>query len=233
MRISKEQRKENILAVFKAMIQLSNDQGFDAITMKAIAKAAGIGEATIYNYFPKKEMLLTGYFDWSLDEALFITQQEPLAELSFTEIFHTLIENHLEILNPAKGFFSESVKALFVNPISLAQTSLSATKSKHSQFLNEQLEKSIEHGTYTAPPFKDFMVSLMWDYHVGVLYYWMKDEEPASLRTTELIDLSMKVLDELLRSDLFNKIYGVAHFLFKEHLLNKLLSSRGGHLDGQ
>ncbi|MBO9668251.1 MAG: TetR/AcrR family transcriptional regulator, partial [Bdellovibrio sp.] len=63
MRISKEQRQKNIEAVFKSVIKLSSRSDFDSLTMKAIAKEAKIGEATIYNYFPKKESLLTGYLD--------------------------------------------------------------------------------------------------------------------------------------------------------------------------
>jgi AcrR family transcriptional regulator len=31
--------------------------------MKAIARRAGVGDATIYNYFPSKEKLLYGYFE--------------------------------------------------------------------------------------------------------------------------------------------------------------------------
>ncbi|MNY50732.1 hypothetical protein D3C86_1862610 [compost metagenome] len=75
-----------------------------------------------------------------------------------------------------------------------------------------------------APPFQEFLLALLWDFHIGILYYWLQDEDKASMRTTELVDLSMKVFEELLRSDLFNKVYSVAHFLFKEHILNKMLN---------
>ncbi|MCB9072771.1 MAG: TetR/AcrR family transcriptional regulator [Bdellovibrionaceae bacterium] len=227
MKISKKQRKENIEAVFKAVIKLSKDRGFDSLTMKSIAKEAGIGEATIYNYFPKKETLISGYFDWSIEEAINRTQKEPLKEMSFTDIFHTLIENHLEVLTPAKSFFADSVQSLFTSPISLANTSLASIKNKHSLFLADEFSKSVAKGDFPQPPFKDFLVSLMWDYHIGVLYYWLKDSSKSSLRTTEFIALSMKVFEELLGSDLFNKIYAVAHFLFKEHVLNKLLNPKG------
>ncbi|MEO0334886.1 MAG: hypothetical protein AAF202_00720, partial [Pseudomonadota bacterium] len=85
---------------------------------------------------------------------------------------------------------------------------------------------------FKQPPFQDFLVSLVWDYHIGTLYYWLKDDSESSMRTTELISLSMGVFDEILKSDLFNKIYSVAHFLFKEHVLNQLLNPRGVRVEG-
>lgn len=227
MRISKEQKQENIRSVFQAVIKLSKDSGFDSLTMKAIAKEAGIGEATIYNYFPKKENLITGYLDWSVEEAISKTQEDPLDDMTLTDIFHSFLENHIEILTPAKSFFADSVQTLFVNPISLANTNVATTKGKHRDFIEKEFMKSVESGDFPSPPFKDFLLSLMWDYHIGVLYYWLKDDGKDSMRTTELIDLSLKVLQELLKSDLFNKVYAVAHFLFKEHILNKLLNPRG------
>lgn len=231
MRISKEQRRKNIESVYQAVIQLSENKGFDALTMKAIAKEAGIGEATIYNYFPKKENLISGYLDWSFKLAIEKTKSEPLEEMNFSETFHTLLENHIEILSSGKGFFSESIQSLFVSPISLAHTAVGETKIAHKEFLGAQLEQAIFKGDFPEPPFKDFLVSLMWDYHIGMLYYWLQDNDESSMRTTELIDLSLQVLEEILRSNLFNKIYGVAHFLFKEHVLNKMLNPLGARFE--
>jgi AcrR family transcriptional regulator len=231
MRISKEKKRENIESVFQAAIKLSKDRSFDSLTMKAIAKEAGIGEATIYNYFPKKEMIITGYLDWSIEEAIRKTENEPFDDPRFTETLHTLIENHLEILEPAKAFFAESVQSLFINPISLANTSVAETKKRHFEFVSREFSLAVQRGEFPQPPFGDFLLALVWDYHVGLLYYWLKDDAEASMRTTELVSLSMNVFEELLRSDLFNKVYSVAHFLFKEHILNQLLSPKEAKLE--
>lgn len=224
MRISKEQRQKNIEAVFKSVIKLSARTDFDSLTMKSIAKDAKIGEATIYNYFPKKEMLITGFLDWTVERAIEETQKESLKNMTFTEILHALIENHIEILTPSKAFFSKSVESLFVNPLAIANTSVSTTKNRYIKFITEEFNRSVANGSMPAPPFQEFLLALLWDFHIGILYYWLRDEDKASMRTTELVDLSMKVFEELLRSDLFNKVYSVAHFLFKEHILNKLLN---------
>lgn len=228
MRISKEQKRKNIQSVFKAVVTLSEHDSFDNLTMKAIAKEAGIGEATIYNYFPKKEKLITGFLHWSVEEAIQRTREDDLDSMTFTEQLHTFIDNHIEILEPSKRFFRESVESVFVNPLVLANTSVSETKNQYLSFVEERFNKSLEKGDFTAPPFQEFLVQLIWDFHIGVLYYWIREPGKDAMKTTQLVDLSLQVFDEVLQSDLFNKVYGVAHFLFKEHILNKMLNPTKG-----
>lgn len=51
----KQQRRENIIEIAK---DLFLDQGIQTIQMQDIATAAGIGIATLFRYFPKKEYLV-------------------------------------------------------------------------------------------------------------------------------------------------------------------------------
>lgn len=225
MRITAKKRQENIESVFKAVIDLSKSDGFDALTMKAIAKRAGIGEATIYNYFPQKEFLVSGYLDWTLSTAIDRTKTEiSRSEMSLSDAIHILLESHIEVLSEGKEFFREAVRALFASPMSLSSSSLSSIRAKHHDFTEQQMDLAVGRGEFPEPAFKAFLTAILWDYHIGVLYYWLNDDSEATLRTTELIDLSLKLFEQVLKSDLLNRAYGVAHFLFKEHILNHLLN---------
>jgi AcrR family transcriptional regulator len=62
MKISQEQKIESRKAIISAAVDLISEKGFKTSTMRGIAKAAGVGEATIYNYFPTKEAILYGYY---------------------------------------------------------------------------------------------------------------------------------------------------------------------------
>ena len=63
MKISKEKRAENRRSVIDAAVALIGETGFKAATMRQIARNAGLGEATIYNYFPTKETLVYAYYE--------------------------------------------------------------------------------------------------------------------------------------------------------------------------
>lgn len=55
--LNKELSRE---AILKASRRLFSSVGYDAVTMEDIAAKAHVSRATLYNYFPSKESLLTG-----------------------------------------------------------------------------------------------------------------------------------------------------------------------------
>jgi AcrR family transcriptional regulator len=53
-RLSSDERRQ---AIIEAVKQVFAEKGFDGTTTRELAKAAGISEALLYNYFPSKESL--------------------------------------------------------------------------------------------------------------------------------------------------------------------------------
>ena len=51
----KQQRRQNIIDIAK---ELFLEQGVQTVQMQDVATAAGIGIATLFRYFPKKEYLM-------------------------------------------------------------------------------------------------------------------------------------------------------------------------------
>ncbi len=62
-----EDAKENILDVAEKIIE---DKGFNALTIRDVAKQSGYGVGTIYNYFPSKLSILASLLleEWRSDE---------------------------------------------------------------------------------------------------------------------------------------------------------------------
>lgn len=227
MRVSKEKQEETKLAILKSTAKLSKDSEFKSITMKAIAKEAGIGEATIYNYFATKESLIFGYFENTLRKSIEQVESEGVDDFKFTEIIHSLIEAQLELMQDDEEFVKEVFQYLFVNPLFLGNSVLAESKKLHFNFTERCFEQALSRGEFKDPPFRSLIFELIWDFHVGVIYYWIKDESSNKDKTTEMTDLALQLFAEVLSSDLFGKIYGLSHFLIKEHLMNKLLSVKG------
>jgi AcrR family transcriptional regulator len=76
-----EQLKPNIMAAASTLLQ---QDGYDALTIRAVANECHIAVGTVYNYFPNKEMLAAGVMleDWmeTLDK-----MQKACAEASSLE----------------------------------------------------------------------------------------------------------------------------------------------------
>jgi AcrR family transcriptional regulator len=59
----REKRKEETRKrLLSTAIRLMTEQGFEALTVEAIAIAADVGKGTIYNYFRTKEDIVVAYF---------------------------------------------------------------------------------------------------------------------------------------------------------------------------
>lgn len=76
-RLDREERKEQII---RAVMPLFSLHGFDAVTSKDMAKAAGVSEGLIYKYFPQKSdiyhsvyVLLCSEMNSELDNLLNLT----------------------------------------------------------------------------------------------------------------------------------------------------------------
>ncbi len=225
MRISRDQKKQNHQKLLRATAKLAQKYDFDSITVRAIAAEAGISEAAIYNYFTKKEELLPEFFDWTLEEALNETQgRSGFADQSFGDKLHALIEQHLELMEPDKKFIGQIHSLLFSQPIPLAQTQVAKSRKRLVDWIHTEMDRAVEKGEFPDPPFRALICELLWDFHIGVIFYWLRDESKGSLNTTQMVDLSLGVFRELLNGGLMNKTYALAHFLIKEHLLTKIFA---------
>lgn len=225
MRISRDQKKKNFEKLLRATATLAQKYDFDSITMRAIAAEAGISEPAIYNYFAKKEDLLTEFFDWSLEESIAKTMAlENFSQLKFADKLHAFIEEHLEFLEQDKRFAGQIHGQLFVQPIPLIQTQIGKSRKRLVDWLDSEMNEAVKKGEFPDPPFRTLMCELMWDFHVGVIFYWLKDSSEGSMNTTQMVDLSIGIFRELLAGGIMNKAYALAHFLIKEHLLTKLFS---------
>ena len=58
MRTTKAQQAQSHRLLIRTAVDLMTQHGFDGTTMKQIARAAELGDATIYKYFPSKEKLV-------------------------------------------------------------------------------------------------------------------------------------------------------------------------------
>ncbi|MEM9160103.1 MAG: TetR/AcrR family transcriptional regulator, partial [Verrucomicrobiota bacterium] len=62
MKVSKGKKEETRRRLIETAVEMIVEEGYQKATMKKIAKAAGVGPATIYKYFPSKEKLLVGFY---------------------------------------------------------------------------------------------------------------------------------------------------------------------------
>ncbi|MCV2360771.1 TetR family transcriptional regulator [Paucibacter sp. TC2R-5] len=230
MRITKSQTEKNRRQVIQTAVDLMTSQGFEGTTMKQIARAAELGDATIYKYFPSKEKLVLAYFEQAVADALVqIGKTKGLAAFSLQERMQLLIDALLEQFLADREFVALAHKLVAGAPLLLMGEDLPG-KTLLKQAFADMLEQAEEKGEIAACGFKPSLAALLADSVYAITAYWLRDDSDEFANTTQMIDLSLDLLVLALHSGIVNKALDLGGFLLRSQL-TRLLRDGNGLLD--
>lgn len=224
MKISKEQKNKNRSKIISAAVDLVILKGIKAATMREIARKAGLGDATIYNYFPTKEAILYGYYEDKFDLVTNeLKQIKDFNEYSFQEQLQTFFETKLELLLPDREFLEKTFKTTFF-ALSQHYSRIRPIKEKFIAIIEEIFKAATEVGEIPDQVFGEITIQLFWEYYIGIVIYWLKDDSDQFESTSVLIDKSMDLTSASIKAGIGNKIFDMGIFLFKNHVLSRMHS---------
>ena len=240
MRTTKSQQAQSHRLIIRAAVDLMTQHGFEGTTMKQIARAANLGDATIYKYFPTKEKLVLAYFEQAVGDALALAARSQSqagegqaaknqAAFSLQEQMQLLIDSLLEILLADREFVAIARKLMQRTPMLLVGDELPG-KSLLKQAFANMLAEAEGTGEIVPCGFKPSLSALLADYVVAVIAYWLRDESEAFGNTTQMVDLSLGVLVLALKSGLVDKLLALGGFMVRSQLA-RLMHGGSGLLD--
>jgi AcrR family transcriptional regulator len=133
--------------IFHSSVALILKQGFAGTSMQEIARAAGVGKSTLYDYFPTKDHVLLFVFEEELD--LLQAQAEGIAAQAgpVEEKLIRILEAQLEYLHKNKNFFSElSLQVMQLGPA--AQARIMKKHYAYQDLLRGVLEQGVLEGIF-------------------------------------------------------------------------------------
>lgn len=222
MKISKDQKEENRRLIINAAVSLMGEKGFKPATMRQIAQAAGLGEATIYNYFPTKEAILYAFYEDHMLACIDRLKSVPQFEtFTLQEQLQTLFNTSLELYLPNRQFVAETFRLALLG----ASRDWAHVKPIRSAFLSavqDILAAAEEVGEIPTQVFQDLLGQFYMDAYIGMVLYWLGDRSDGFANTGVLIDRGLDLSCALLKAGVANKLFDMAIFLFKTHVLNRM-----------
>lgn len=103
--LTEEQQEQRRKEIFDASVHLFFERGFNETPMHEIAKAAGVGKSTLYDYFKSKDDILISYFENEIEKITANAQKIIQQDLSATEKLRQIMEMHLTYLVDKKLFY--------------------------------------------------------------------------------------------------------------------------------
>lgn len=229
MRISKQQKLETRRKIIQAGIDLFGEQGYEKTTMKAIARKAEVGDATIYKYFATKDKIILGFYQLRAEQTLEQLWEIDTDDYDLHESLQLLIDLYLESLLPDREFVQDSAKKLLMSQSFMLSES-PPLRQEFTGAINEFLDRAEACDEIPYFPYRGMLVGIINEYLMGVLVYWLKDDSEEFANTTQMVDLSLTLGVQILRAGILNKIGDLMSFFIKRHLFN-FMGSGGGMMD--
>jgi TetR/AcrR family transcriptional regulator of autoinduction and epiphytic fitness len=179
--------------ILQAALRLFQRNGFDATTTKQIARAAGIAEGTVFNYFRSKEEIALFFFEQEVDHAIkAVRADKRLARAPLEERLFALVEHQLEYLAPHERFIWAALLAALRPGSELVLSARAlAMQARYLAFVEELMASAAPRKKATPPPV--WAAQAFWIYYIGVLLYWLNDRSPAKQNTLAFLDRTLKL----------------------------------------
>ena len=130
-------KEEKIRLIFETFADLVNRNGYDSLSTRHIAKAAGISVGTIYHYFPGgKHTIASRYIDFVTDELYDPNIFEKIGEKDLREFFEELIRKYVIAHHKHIEIHKAIDQAILADP-NVYRRNLEATKLNISRVVTE------------------------------------------------------------------------------------------------
>lgn len=189
-----EQTKALIL---NTALEMLHERGYEATTMRAIAKKAGVSLGNAYHYFGSKEHLIQEFYHSTHEDHLRASLPALQTESSMRARLLSVMRLKIKTLEP----YHEFAGVLFqtaadphspLNPFADASAPVRRESMKLFEQLVEQVKARIPNDLRAELPY------LLWLYHMGIILFWIHDSSRKRARTYRLIDQTVDLVDKLI-----------------------------------
>ncbi len=227
MKVTKGQKEKTRRKLLVAAVELIEERGYKSTSMKMIARKAGVGDATIYKYFPVKERILLEYYVLKTQDVEDeVRQVESLEEFSLQEKIQLFLETYLRHLLADREFVQESLEMIYRSPQFLFQKTFPIKKGMMNLY-EEFLKSAIESGEVKYFPMQSMLPEMLVEYTFAIIFYWLKDESEEFTDTTQVIDLSLALGMTILSSDIISRSFDLLNVLLKGQIIRLMEHSSG------
>ena len=136
-RPSQARSRFTVEAIYGAFVRIWHRDGWDRLTTRAVALETGISVGTLYDYFPNKLALLSGYVRHSMEVLLGAIDREAVQPpgLAWQQRVHQLVRLLCGVDAPELAWFDPQMLALEAQ---IAQ-------ARHHRRVHEELLAAWEH----------------------------------------------------------------------------------------
>ncbi len=198
--------------IAEAAMRLFQEHGYEATTMRGIAREAGVATGNAYYYFSSKEELIQEYYARNALEHAAACRAVLGSQTRFVPRLRGALRALVETQAPYRSFAATVYARAADTASPLSPFSREAAAARAASV---SLYREVIGGSRLRVPgcLRESLPSLLWLYSVGIMLFWSRDTSPGGQRTMRLIDATVPVAARLITLCRFPVVRGVVRRL--------------------
>ena len=184
-------------AIFQAALDLFQERGYEATTMRAIAGRAGVSLGSSYHYFPSKEHLVLDFYRHTHELHREVIDPLLAREKDFGARLRGTIRAIVVTCEPFHAV-AGSIFSSVANPVSPVNPFGATARPLRDKVIGMYAEVVSGSNAKIPADMAAELPLLLWLYQMGILYFWIFDRSPGRLRTLEVIDQTTDLIVRLI-----------------------------------
>jgi AcrR family transcriptional regulator len=171
-------------------MRLITTRGFEATTLRDVAKEAGVSVGLLYRYFPSKHAIVLALYD-ELSTA-YARRAETMPAGRWRERFVFALNASLDVLEPHRTALRALTPILVGDP----EQGIFAPSTAFSRLRVQQVFEDAVTAATDAPrqPLAESLGRLLYLVHLAVLLWWLLDKSSHQRATAKLMSLTEQLL---------------------------------------
>ena len=176
--------------LYNTAIDLIPARGYDATTLRDIAKKAGVSVGLLYRYFPSKQAVVIALYD-ELSTG-YARQAAEMPAGKWRDRFIFALNTSLHVLEPHQMALRALTPVLVGDP----EEGIFATSTAFSRLRVQRVfeEAVIEASDAPRQPLAAALGRLLYLVHLAVLLWWLLDKSSNQRATAALVSLTQQLL---------------------------------------
>jgi AcrR family transcriptional regulator len=184
--------------IVQTALRLFRERGYEATTMRAIAKEAGVSVGNAYYYFGSKEQLIQAYYDELQDEHNAACRAVLDRERDFAPRLYGVLKARIDTMVPYHEFAGKFFKfaAEPTSPLNPFSAESGPARAAAVAIYREVVDGST---LKLDPEFQAELPELLWVYSMGIVLYWVHDSSPGCRKTYLLAERTVPLVNRMVK----------------------------------
>ena len=176
--------------LYATATQLIAARGYDATTLRDIAKKAGVSVGLLYRYFPSKQAVVIALYDELSSE--YARQAADMPPGRWRDRFLFALKTSLHVLEPHQM----ALRALTPVMVGDPEEGIFSTSTAFSSLRVQRVFEQVVTESSDAPkqPLAEALGRLLYLVHLAVLLWWLLDKSSNQRATAALVSLTQQLL---------------------------------------